>query len=78
MKEKLLWGLRSYNMNKNEVSTLGIGLGVGLVVGAILGILFAPQSGKETRELVKGKAHDFDVAIRSKIGHGRLEDIKPK
>jgi gas vesicle protein len=65
-------------MNRNEVSTLGIGLGVGLVVGAILGILFAPQSGKETRELVKGKAHDFDVAIRSKIGHGRLEDIKPK
>jgi gas vesicle protein len=65
-------------MRKEEIGSLGIGLGVGLVVGAILGILFAPQSGKETRELVKGKAHDFDVAIRSKIGHGRLEDIKPK
>jgi gas vesicle protein len=65
-------------MNRNEVSTLGIGLGVGLVVGAILGVLFAPQSGKETRALVKEKVIEADKVIRGKLGHGRLDDIRQK
>jgi gas vesicle protein len=64
-------------MNKNEVSTLGIGLGVGLVVGAILGILFAPQSGKETRALVKEKVIEADKVVRGKLGLGTLKDVKP-
>ncbi len=35
------------------------GLGIGGVVGAILGILYAPQSGKETREAIKDKKDEL-------------------
>ena len=30
----------------------------GLGIGALVGILFAPQSGKETREFIAGRAED--------------------
>ncbi|MBI2818354.1 MAG: YtxH domain-containing protein [Acidobacteria bacterium] len=30
----------------------------GLSIGALVGILFAPQSGKETREFIAGRAED--------------------
>jgi gas vesicle protein len=64
-------------MNKNEVSTLGIGLGIGILVGAVLGILYAPKSGKETRQIIKTKATDVVRDVRGRFGHGRLEDVKP-
>jgi gas vesicle protein len=64
-------------MRKEEIGSLGIGLGVGLVVGAILGILFAPQSGKETRKYITEKAEDTAATIRGKLGLGTLKDVKP-
>ncbi len=44
--------------NSNSGSRFGIGLILGLAVGVALGFLFAPRTGKETRELVKDKATD--------------------
>jgi len=35
------------------------GLVVGALVGTVLGILFAPRSGRETRDLIKKKAKTF-------------------
>ena len=32
---------------------------LGGVLGAILGLLFAPKSGKETRELIAVKSHEY-------------------
>jgi gas vesicle protein len=63
-------------MNKNEVSTLGIGLGIGMLIGAVLGILYAPKSGKETRQLIKTKTNEVVRDVRGRFGHGRLEDVK--
>jgi gas vesicle protein len=40
------------NMDKNGLSSFLLGLGVGVAVG----MLFAPKSGQETRELIKNKA----------------------
>jgi gas vesicle protein len=40
------------NMDKNGLSSFLLGLGVGVAVG----MLFAPKSGEETRELIKNKA----------------------
>jgi gas vesicle protein len=37
---------------------------LGLAVGAALGFLFAPRSGKETRELVKDKAADVSETVK--------------
>jgi len=39
-------------MDKNGLSSFLLGLGVGVAVG----MLFAPKSGEETRELLKSKA----------------------
>jgi gas vesicle protein len=35
------------------------GLLIGGLIGAALGILYAPKSGKETRDEIAGKAKDF-------------------
>lgn len=35
------------------------GLGIGGLVGTVLALLYAPQSGKETRETIKDKKNEF-------------------
>jgi gas vesicle protein len=39
-------------MDKNGLSSFLMGLGVGVAIG----MLFAPKSGQETRDMIKGKA----------------------
>ena len=48
------------------------GLIAGAVVGTVIGLLFAPKTGKETREIVAARAGD----IRQKAGDyvGNLRD----
>jgi len=46
------------------VSAFAIGLGA----GAALGVLFAPQSGEDTRELLRGTAQD---GIDEAVGRGK-------
>ena len=41
-------------MDKNGLSSFLLGLGVGVGIG----MLFAPKSGQETRELIKNKANE--------------------
>ena len=49
-------------MNKDTASSFAIGLIVGAAVGLAIGFLYAPQSGKETRRMVKDKV----VALKEK------------
>jgi gas vesicle protein len=42
-------------MNKDNLVGAGIGLGIGLIAGAVVALLFAPQSGDETRAQIKEK-----------------------
>ena len=51
--------------NSDSGSRFGIGLILGLAVGVALGFLFAPRSGKETRELLKGKASDVSETVKN-------------
>jgi len=64
-------------MDKQEVAGLGIAFGVGLVVGLGVALLYAPQSGKETREAIKSKAVEVARDVRGKFGHGKLDDVIP-
>lgn len=69
-------------MAEDRGSSFFEGLIFGAAVGFVLGILYAPRTGAETRELLKEKAHDFangaqDLAeeVKSKgrdllTGHG--------
>ncbi len=43
-------------MNKDNVTGFGIGLLAGAVIGGVIALLYAPKSGKETREMLKSKA----------------------
>src|SRR5260370_33625496 len=52
--------IRRRNTWSQVVSAFAIGLGA----GAALGVLFAPQSGEDTRELLRGTAHEgIDEAV---------------
>jgi gas vesicle protein len=50
-------------MNKDCAIGFGIGVLAGAVIGGTIALLYAPESGKETRKLIKDKAISvMDVA----------------
>jgi len=53
-------------MDKNGLSSFLLGLGVGVGIG----MLFAPKSGQETRELIKNKAGEGTDFLKQKAGEG--------
>lgn len=54
-------------MDKNGLSSFLLGLGVGIGIG----MLFAPKSGRETREIIKNKAGESTDYLKQ-----RGEEIK--
>lgn len=48
-----------------------MGLLIGAVVGGVVALLFAPQSGSETRQMIKTRAGDIGNAFR-----GAARDMK--
>lgn len=62
-------------------SNLLAGLILGLAAGVVGGLLLAPTSGKETRELLKEKATNFKEEIDKKLDSldkDSLNDLKEK
>ena len=55
-------------MNKDNAIGFGVGLLTGAVIGGVVALLFAPQSGKETRQLIKDKATGVMDAFKDKTG----------
>lgn len=55
-----------------------VGFLVGAAVGSLIGILFAPASGKETRERIARKARDSKEDLDEFIDHARSEWSKAK
>ena len=50
--------------NRDSMPGFAIGFTVGIAIGLTLGFIFAPRSGKETRELVKGKVSDLSETTK--------------
>lgn len=45
-------------MENKTMAGVGIGLVAGMILGGAIALLYAPESGKETRKLLKSKAMD--------------------
>ncbi len=55
-------------MNKDNVTGFGIGLLTGVIIGGVIALLYAPKSGKETRQFIKDKATGVIDAVKEKTG----------
>jgi len=52
MKEKTV-------MNNDNVIGFGVGLFAGAIIGGVLALLYAPESGKKTKKIIKDKVTEF-------------------
>ena len=57
-------------MNKDYAIGFGIGFLAGAVIGGVIALLYAPKTGKETRQLIKDKAVDVADAVKFKTIEG--------
>jgi gas vesicle protein len=53
-------------MNRDHAIGFGVGLITGAVIGGVIALLYAPKSGKETRQLIKERANDVADAVKFK------------
>ena len=53
-------------VNRDHTIGFGVGLLTGAVIGGVVALLYAPRTGKETRQLVKDKAVDVADAVKFK------------
>ena len=65
-------------MDKDDLTTLVVGFGIGALTGAIIALLYAPKSGPETRQLIRGKAHEAVSSVKGKFGIGNTSGVKPE
>jgi len=62
-------------MNKDSAIGFGVGLLTGAVIGGVMALLFAPQSGKETRQMIKDKVTKVVDAVKEKTS-GTVQALK--
>ena len=64
---------RSYSesMPWRNAAIFGAGVALGALIGAGAALLYAPQSGEETRELLSERAHQFGGRIGERIDDAR-------
>ncbi len=59
-------------------SGFGVGFAVGALVGLVAGVMFAPHSGKETREIIKEKAKSFVARAKAAYPDGHSDAAAAK
>ena len=65
-------------MDKDDLTTLVVGFGIGALTGAIIALLYAPKSGPETRQLIKGKTKEAVASVKGRFGIGNTSGVKPE
>lgn len=58
---------REKAMQRSKAGMLALGVSIGCTVGAVAGVLFAPRSGKETREDVSRRSCEAWEKIRDNV-----------
>jgi gas vesicle protein len=64
-------------MESKTLARFGIGLLTGAVIGGAIALLYAPKSGKETRQLIKDKTIEAVEVVKEKSG-GVIDAFKEK
>jgi gas vesicle protein len=54
-------------VNVDLVKGVCIGLVTGAVIGGVIALLYAPKSGKDTRQIIKANATDIINTVRSAL-----------
>ncbi len=54
-------------MDRDQWASFGLGILAGAFVGGAIALLYAPKTGRETREFIKGKAHQMRHSMGEKI-----------
>ena len=62
-------------VNKDKAIGFGIGLLVGAVIGGVIALLYAPKTGKETRQLIKDKATEVVDTVKEATS-GVIDTVK--
>lgn len=57
-------GSRARDIRRSRTTNLAIGAGIGAAVGVTLGVLFAPKSGKETRQIIAERTSETVENLR--------------
>jgi gas vesicle protein len=58
-------------MTNEQWGSFAVGVVVGAVIGGGIALLYAPKSGKETRELIRDKSGELYEVVRRKVGDAR-------
>lgn len=61
----------SSSMEMKHAAIFGAGIALGALIGAGAALLFAPQSGEETRGLISERAHQFGDRVGDRIDDAR-------
>ena len=62
-------------MNRDHAIGFGVGLLTGAVIGGVIALLYAPKTGKETRQLIKDKATEVVGVVKDKAS-GVIDTVK--
>jgi gas vesicle protein len=58
---------RAKALRRDRTKNMVIGVGIGTAVGAAAGILFAPKSGKETRQIIADRTSEAVVNLKESV-----------
>jgi gas vesicle protein len=58
---------RAKALRRNRTKNMVIGAGIGTAVGVTAGILFAPKSGKETRQIIADRTSETVVNLKESV-----------
>jgi gas vesicle protein len=64
-------------MNKDNAIGFGIGILAGAIIGGVVALLYAPKTGKETRQLIKDKTSEVVDVVKEKT-IGVIDAVKEK
>ena len=62
-------------MNKDNAIGFGIGFLAGAIIGGVIALLYAPKTGKETRQLIKDTATEVVDTLKEKTS-GVIDTVK--